>query len=47
LNERIKFDLSYNYHDYGKSKSQLALDKQIGKTHYRAHIISAGLRFGL
>lgn len=48
LNERIKFDLSYNYHDYGKSKSRVdVLGKQIGKTHYRSHIISAGLRLGL
>jgi opacity protein-like surface antigen len=48
LNERIKFDLSYNYHDYGKTKARIdLLGKQIGKTHYRAHIINAGLRFGL
>ena len=48
LNDRIKFDLSYNYHDYGKTKARIdLLGKQIGKTHYRAHIINAGLRFGL
>jgi opacity protein-like surface antigen len=48
LNERIKLDLSYNYHDYGKTKSGIdLLGKQIGKTHYHAHIISAGVRFGL
>jgi len=51
LNERIKFDISYNYHNYGKSKSKLAsingIDTQMGKTHYKAHIISAGMRFGM
>lgn len=48
LNDTIKFDLSYNYNDYGKSKGTIDLaGNQIGKTHYRAHIISAGLRFGL
>jgi len=48
LNERVKFDLSYNYHDYGKTKARIdLLNRQIGKTHYRAHIINAGLRFGL
>lgn len=48
LNDRIKFDLSYNYHDYGKTKARVdSLNKQIGKTHYRAHIINAGLRFGI
>ena len=48
LNENIKFDLAYNYHDYGKTKSALDSRKnQIGKTHYRAHIVGAGLRFGM
>jgi len=48
LNEKIKFDLSYNYSDYGRSKSYLAANtQQLGKTHYRAHAISAGLRFGM
>ena len=48
LNDTIKFDLSYNYNDYGKTKgAYTALGNQVGKTHYRAHIISAGLRFGL
>lgn len=48
LNERVKFDLSYNYHDYGKARASVdSLNRKIGKTHYRAHIISAGLRFGL
>ena len=48
LNESIKFDLAYNYHDYGKTKSAFdSRKKQIGKTHYRAHVVSAGLRFGM
>jgi opacity protein-like surface antigen len=48
LNENVKFDLAYNYHDYGKTKSALDSRKnQIGKTHYRAHVVSAGLRFGM
>lgn len=47
LNEQIKFDLSYNYSDYGKSKGKLIAGNQVGKSHYRAHIINAGLRFGL
>lgn len=48
LNESIKFDLAYNYHDYGKTKSAFDSRKnQIGKTHYRAHVVSAGLRFGM
>jgi len=48
LNDRIKFDFSYNYHDYGKTKTGMdVLNKQIGKTHYRAHIINAGIRLGL
>jgi opacity protein-like surface antigen len=49
LNDRVKFDLAYNYHDYGRARSSAdLLNRQIGKTtHYRAHIISAGLRFGL
>ena len=48
LNERIKFDLSYNYHDYGKTKAQVnSRNKQIGKTQYRAHIVSAGIRLGM
>ena len=48
LNENVKFDLAYNYHDYGKTKSALDSRKnQIGKTRYRAHVVSAGLRFGM
>ena len=51
LNERIKFDISYNYHNYGKSKSRFSsnngISTQMGKTHYKAHIISAGIRFGI
>ncbi len=48
LNENIIFDLSYNYHDYGRTKSQLDnTQKQIGKNHYRSHIISCGLRIGI
>lgn len=48
LNESIKFDLAYNYHDYGKTKSAFDSRKnQIGKTHYRAHVVSTGLRFGM
>lgn len=48
LNENIKFDLAYNYHDYGKTKSAFDSKKnQIGKTHYRAHVVTAGLRFGM
>ena len=48
LNESIKFDLAYNYHDYGKTKSTLDSRKnQIGKTHYKAHVVSVGLRFGV
>lgn len=48
LNENVKFDLAYNYHDYGKTKSALDSRKnQIGKTNYRAHVVSAGLRFGM
>ena len=48
LNDTIKFDLSYNYNDYGKSKNAITTTgNQVGKTHYRAHIISAGLRFGV
>jgi len=48
LNENVKFDLAYNYHDYGKTKSALDSRKnQIGKTYYRAHVVSAGLRFGM
>lgn len=48
LNERVKFDLSYSFNDYGKTKSRLDASKnQIGKTHYKAHVISAGLRFGM
>lgn len=51
LNERIKFDISYNYHNYGKSKSKLAsingVSTQMGNNHYKAHIISAGMRFGI
>lgn len=45
LNESIKFDLAYNYHDYGKTKSAFDSRKnQIGKTHYRAHVVSAGCK---
>jgi len=48
LNDNIKFDMSYSFNDYGKTKSRTnALNNQIGKTHYKAHIISAGLRFGM
>jgi opacity protein-like surface antigen len=48
LNEKMIFDLSYNYHDYGRTKSQLDnTQKQIGKNHYRSHIISCGLRIGI
>ena len=48
LNENIIFDLSYNYHDYGRTKSQLDnMQKQIGKNHYRSQIISCGLRIGI
>lgn len=48
LNDTIKFDFSYNYNDYGKSKSSSTSgNTQIGKTHYRTHIVNAGLRFGL
>ena len=48
LNETMIFDLSYNYHDYGRTKSQLDnTQKQIGKNHYRSHIISCGLRIGI
>lgn len=51
LNERIKFDISYNYHNYGKTKSSLSsingTNTQMGKTHYKAHIISVGMRFGV
>ena len=46
LNENIKFDLAYNYHDYGKTKSTLDSRKnQIGKTHYKAHVVSVGLGY--
>jgi len=48
LNDSIKFNLDYSFNDYGKSNSALdASSNQIGKTRYRAHIISAGLRFGM
>ena len=48
LNESIKFDLEYNYHDYGKTKNISDKENnQIGKTHYRSHCLSAGLRFGM
>lgn len=48
LNETIKLDVSYSYNDYGKSKAVNALsNKKIGTTHYRAHMITAGLRFGI
>lgn len=48
LNDQIKFDLSYNYSDYGKSKGiYTSSNILIGKTPYRAHVINAGLRFGI
>lgn len=48
LNESIKFDLSYNYHDYGKTKSRLDnTQTQIGQSHYKSHIIGCGLRIGI
>ena len=48
LNKNVKFDIAYNYNDYGKTKSKInKSSNQVGKTHYKAHIISAGLRFGM
>ena len=48
LNERIKFDLSYSYNNYGKTKAQVNLrNRQIGKTLYQAHVVSAGVRLGM
>ncbi len=48
LNEKIIFDLSYSYQDYGRTKSKLdKTQKQIGKNHYRSHIIGCGLRIGI
>jgi opacity protein-like surface antigen len=47
VNENIKLDLSYSYNDYGRSKQRIDTNNiQIGKTHYRAHVVSLGLRFG-
>jgi opacity protein-like surface antigen len=47
LSESAKFDLEYNYHDYGRTKPALdSKENQIGKTHYRSNGISFGLRFG-
>ncbi len=48
LNDSIKFDISYSFNDYGKTKSRLdILGNQLGKSRYRASIVSAGLRFGM
>lgn len=47
LNEKVKMDISYTYHNYGKSSSNIINNQEFGKAIYKGYIISAGIRFGL
>lgn len=47
LNETVKGDLSYSWRDFGKTKKILEGGRENGKTPYRTHNITLGLRFSM
>lgn len=47
INDKAKLDVSYNYHNYGITKSKIIEKQEYGKTTYKGHNVNVGFRFHL
>jgi opacity protein-like surface antigen len=46
VTDNVLFDISYIYHHYGRSRSKTIEKQQYGRTLYRGHMLTTGIRVG-